>query len=130
MKMNMIKAFAIASLAMCMSGCIGFNEKDKTVVTGLKTSFLESPLNIDETPTFSWRIESVENAVSQSSYRIRVYEGSKDGAVVWDSNEVSSGISVGIPYGGAKLKSATKYAWDVTVKNQKGETPFKKGENV
>jgi hypothetical protein len=114
---------ALALSAVVFSGCMGGSEAS-SVVTDLKTDYLPSPLNIGAKPQFSWCIESKEKGVAQSSYRIRVREGSEDGVLVWDSKEVSSGLSVAIPYGGSGLKPATKYVWTVDAKGLDGK-PFK-----
>ena len=55
---------------------------------------------------------------AQTAYRIMVKEGSPNGQCVWDSGEVACGKSVGVKYAGTPLKSATKYFWTVSVKDE------------
>ena len=57
-------------------------------------------------------IESGDRNVMQTAYEIRVFEGRKP---VWNSGRVESDNSVAVPYGGAALKSGTRYYWQVRV---------------
>lgn len=82
-------------------------------VYSLKTMHVEKPIGIDQTPYFSWKIESDESDVLQTAYQITV--SLLDGAVVWDSGKVESDQSIFIVYDGDDLVSNTKYIWSVTV---------------
>lgn len=82
-------------------------------VASLKTNHMTDPSGIDDpAPVFSWVIESGERNVMQTAYEIRVFEGRKP---VWNSGRVESDNSVAVPYGGAALKSGTRYYWQVRV---------------
>ena len=82
-------------------------------VASLKTNHMTDPSGIDDpAPVFSWVIESGDRNVMQTAYEIRVFEGRKP---VWNSGRVESDNSVAVPYGGAALKSGTRYYWQVRV---------------
>ena len=69
----------VSLLLMCANayGALG--------VTGLRVMTQKNPQGIDDTePCFSWKLESDERSVLQTSYRIVVTEGASDGSVVWD----------------------------------------------
>ncbi len=115
---KILLACAAATLAGCASRMFGADEA-KTV--GLQTCRLVSPFNIVK-PVFSWKMESARQGARQTAYRIQVgtAAGRQLGQVVWDTQSVTSDRSVGIEYGGPALKSATKYAWDVSVRDETG----------
>ena len=78
----------VSLLLMCANayGALG--------VTGLRVMTQKNPQGIDDTePCFSWKLESDERSVLQTSYRIVVTEGASDGSVVWDSGVIESSIS-------------------------------------
>ena len=108
---------AAALLAGC-AGLFGTGEKDSAV--GLRVDHLASPANVSAAPSFSWKMASGRAGARQTAYRIVVREDRPDGAVAWDSGVVGSDVSVGVKYGGAPLKSAHRYFWDVAVRNEKG----------
>lgn len=66
----------------------------------------------ESTPVFSWKTEQC-NDKKQVSYRIIVSTTERE--IIWDSGEVFSDASVGVPYGGSELNENTKYLWRVTV---------------
>lgn len=70
-------------------------------------------------PEFSWKMDSAAAGQKQTAYRLVVSRES-DGAVVWDTGKVESGISAGIKYEGSPLKSVTGYNWRVTVWDKNG----------
>ena len=91
------------------------------VLEGLSVDHLAEPANIGPAPSFGWRMASPRRGAAQTAYRIRVFERSAEGDPVWDSGEVASARSVAVPYGGSRLKEATRYMWDVRVKDETGE---------
>ncbi|HRR32500.1 MAG TPA: family 78 glycoside hydrolase catalytic domain [Kiritimatiellia bacterium] len=114
----LIVCAATAVLTGCASLMTGSNG---TKTVGLQTCRLVSPANITK-PVFSWKMSSTRHGAQQTAYRIKVgtADGSKLGQVVWDSQTVTSDRSTGIEYGGPVLKSATKYVWEVAVRDEKG----------
>ena len=111
----------LAAAAVLVAGCCLFDGScGEPKATGLTTDHLVSPANIGETPSFGWRMCSPRQGAAQKAYRIMVKEGSPNGQCVWDSGEVACGKSVGVKYAGTPLKSAMKYFWTVSVKDETG----------
>lgn len=93
---------------------------DKTATLyDLRVEDMTDPVGLDDkTPTFSWKTASRTLGWQQTAYRILVSDGDE---AVWDSGKVEDSASIGIVYSGDALKESTKYRWNVTVWNQKGE---------
>ena len=86
-------------------------------IVNLKTDGSVNPLGVDSAqPVFSWQMQSDAIGAAQTSRQIVVKDAS--GTVVWDSGEVESRVSNGIPYEGEALKPCSRYTWSVAVKNQ------------
>ncbi|WP_295957961.1 family 78 glycoside hydrolase catalytic domain [uncultured Alistipes sp.] len=86
---------------------------------------LTAPLAIDTaTPRFGWQLRSERQGDAQRSYRIEVASDSlrllSGNADLWDSGEVRSDNSVGIPYEGLPLTDGMQYWWRVTLRTVKG----------
>lgn len=117
MKKTLLSALALSG-AIVFSGCRlsdGSNKADE--VTELTADTLPAPANIGSKLVFGWKMKSGRTGAAQTAYRIRVFETDR---TVWDSGEVASGRSVGIPYAGPALKSARRYRWQVSVKDDTG----------
>lgn len=82
----------------------------------LETSHRHEPV-IDETPYFSWKLESNEQNVWQKNYRIMVQTGNH---IVWDSGTITSKKQNFIVYEGDTLEPETAYHWSVTVTDNHG----------
>jgi alpha-L-rhamnosidase len=97
-------------------------------VTDLRTEYQKNPMGIDgAAPRLSWKINSAKRNVMQSAYQIRVGTDSAGlsagKASVWDSGNQKSDASVFLRYAGSKLKSDTRYYWQVKIKdNQNNES--------
>jgi len=90
-------------------------------LVNLKTDGLSDPLGLDdETPAFSWQMQSDKVGAAQVSYEITV--ANEDGATVWDSGLVESSASNEIAYEGEALTAQTAYTWTVTVTDADGES--------
>ena len=117
----------LASNALPLVGCKKQKEPDKeeeeitnsnTVIYDMMTEDAIDPIGIDNTsPVFSWKINSDLRGWLQSAYQIVVKNGD---TVVWDSGKVDASDSIGITYDGDDLKSSTKYTWQVSVWDTKG----------
>ncbi|MFI5916246.1 family 78 glycoside hydrolase catalytic domain [Dactylosporangium sp. NPDC051541] len=89
-------------------------------VADLRVNNATDPLGIDGgRPSLSWRLTSAVNGERQTAYRVLV-AGSASGLVpggadVWDSGKVTSGESIGVPFGGPALQPARIYFWAVQV---------------
>ena len=113
----------MSALALCalVAGCMtGGGDAEGTKTVGLMTNQMVSPANVAAQPSFSWRMCSDRQGAAQTAYRLQVFEGTQDAREVWDSGEVACDKSVDIRYGGPALKSAAKYMWRVTVKDETG----------
>ncbi|WP_149915421.1 family 78 glycoside hydrolase catalytic domain [Sphingobacterium cavernae] len=80
----------------------------------------ENPLGLNTLePTFSWKLESEKNNVSQIAYRIKVYEDQKFNTenLKWDSKWVNSSKSLFVKYAGSSLNAAKSYYVEVQVRD-------------
>lgn len=85
------------------------------LVTDLQVDYMTTPLGIDtQSPRFSWKMQSDAYDQHQASYRILVREA-ESGALVFDSGDCLSDVSVGVVYRGEQLKPCTRYDWTVEV---------------
>lgn len=106
-------------------------KSEGTSVRGLLCEGRTEPEGIDiAQPQFSWRIDSMARAVSQSAYQILVASSKSlldaDKGDVWDSGRVTSERSLHIDFGaGAAFRSSTRYYWKVKIWDDKGvATPW------
>ncbi len=98
------------------------NSSVSLTIGSLKCEYANSPGNIDNpNPRFSWVILSSERGVEQSAYQIIVYDGDSRSGIVWDSGQNKSSSSNQITYAGKKLKSNSKYSWEVRIWDQNGK---------
>lgn len=87
-------------------------------LTYLLVNHLKTPY-IDQTPEFSWRIESNVNNVMQTHYRIIVRS---QGKTVWDSNTIASTKQGFVLYEGEPLASLQTYRVKVQIRCNNGQT--------
>lgn len=84
----------------------------------LKCEYIKEPIGIEtDKPRFGWLLKDDSADQKQACYRIVVSDDENDiksgYGKIWDSGKVKSSNSVNAEYGGAALKSATKYYWAV-----------------
>ncbi len=85
-------------------------------ITNLRTEYLTTPIGIDfEQPRFSWEMELMRGTHGLKQIAYHVVVKNEAGQVVWDSERIASGNSLGIIYAGEALEPATRYTWEVTV---------------
>lgn len=99
-------------------------------IRDLRTEYLTDPLGIDAVyPRFSWKLESDQQGVFQTSYWI---VAKTDDHVIWDSGIVESGENLRIRYAGEPLKSRQCVEWNVsvTVKDENGQTEEAKSQSA
>ncbi|MCL2164960.1 MAG: glycoside hydrolase family 78 protein, partial [Oscillospiraceae bacterium] len=97
----------------------------QTDVTGLTVNYKENPLGVEaDRIIFGWKMESTVIGQGQKSYSIIVTEDTPNGLPVWNSGTVTSGKSVGVPFGGnpLNLKPETRYYWTLKVTDVSGAT--------
>jgi|GEM_PF-355510 len=97
----------------------------KLTLTHLRCDDRQNPLGVDaRKPMLSWELQSQQQEVLQTAYRIIVADDSslleKNTGNIWDSKKVVSGASVQVPYSGRALQAAGKYYWKAMVWDNKG----------
>lgn len=107
-----------AALSFALPGAAANAAGAPMNVLALQVDHTTQPLGIDDAhPSLSWQLTSRVNDEAQTAYRILVATTpdrlSPGRADVWDSGRVASATSVGVPYGGPVLRSATRYYWAV-----------------
>jgi uncharacterized protein YjdB len=122
-------AMIVTSLAPAVPSVAAGATEEAAVETAsvydMMVDSVTNPIGIDnETPRFSWKMDSNITGQKQTAYQIVVKEwdviNQEPGEVVWDSKKTESDVSVDIPYSGDDLKSSAKYAWSVTVWDKDG----------
>lgn len=92
-------------------------------VNNLKTQAYTNPVGLDiSTPIFSWMLSSTERNVIQAAYSIVVSTDRDFKDVVWESGEIQSDQSTNVQAKGFSVKARTRYYWQVTVTDNKGNT--------
>ncbi|PST83575.1 alpha-rhamnosidase [Pedobacter yulinensis] len=91
----------------------------------LRCEHMVRPLGIDSPrPRLSWQMEDATQAAIQTAYQIRIGTDSlavaSGKAGIWDSGR-SNGDANLVSYGGPALKAFTRYFWQVTIWDRKGE---------
>lgn len=94
-------------------------------VTNLRCEYSENPLGVEASrPHFSWELQSTQQQVMQTAYRILVSDDplkwQQPHAVIWDSKKQLSHASIQVLYAGKPLQAAKKYYWKVQVWDNKG----------
>ncbi|MEO3923295.1 family 78 glycoside hydrolase catalytic domain [Micromonosporaceae bacterium B7E4] len=93
---------------------------------GLTTEQRHQPFGLGERcPRLSWKLESTRRGAAQTAYRITAAERAADlddpDRLVWDSGRRGSADTVGVPWDGPVLRSATRYHWRVEVWDESGD---------
>ncbi|MGX7671461.1 family 78 glycoside hydrolase catalytic domain [Plantactinospora sp. DSM 117369] len=92
---------------------------------GLTTEQRHEPLGLGESrPRLSWKLTSDRRAAAQTAYRITAAERPTDlddpDRLLWDSGRRESADTIGVPWDGPLLRSATRYHWRVEVWDETG----------
>ena len=92
-------------------------------VSHLKTMAYRNPIGIDVVePTFSWVLTSEQRGVVQETYSIRIATDRNFQDIVWQSGTISSQESVDVPAKGFSTSPRTRYYWQVSITDNKGNT--------
>lgn len=84
---------------------------------------MKDPVGIEAAqPRFSWKLSAATNNIMQTAYDIRVATDNKFSKIAWQTGWINSDESVLQPYSGPGLKSATRYFWQVRIRDDKGKT--------
>jgi len=92
---------------------------------GLRTEQRHEPLGLGEPhPRLSWKLESARRGAAQTAYRItaaeRVTDLDEPDRLLWDSGRRDGDDTIGVPWDGPVLRSATRYHWRVEVWDETG----------
>jgi alpha-L-rhamnosidase len=120
MKWKIMKSMKLAILFLIVFVHSSFAGNNNTKVVGLKCEYATNPIGLDiQSPRFSWRIESNQRRLLQTSYQIIVSssleEFGRNNANIWNSGKINSEISTGISYNGPELLSRKRYYFKVKV---------------
>jgi alpha-L-rhamnosidase len=88
----------------------------------LQVNYQVTPLGTDiKIPQFSWQMKALDNqrGYQQQAYQIIVTDAAFN--IIWNSGKVESDISVGIEYNGGVLKPTSRYHWNLSVWDKKGD---------
>ena len=123
MKKNQLSIVLILSLLV---GSSLYGQKSNTQISSPSCEYLENPMGIDVTvPRLSWKLESDEEDVSQSAYRILVASSldllDKNEGDLWDTDKIVSDQSIQIEYKGEALSSRQRCYWKTMVWDQSGK---------
>jgi alpha-L-rhamnosidase len=93
-------------------------------VVNLQCEYKQNPQGIEAaTPRLSWQLQSGEQNVVQTAYRIMVADAPENlngnNGNVWDSKKISSAKSIQVVYSGKPLQAAKTYYWKVMVWNNR-----------
>lgn len=94
-------------------------------ISNPRCEYKQNPIGVDAAkPTLSWELQSNQQNVLQTAYRILVADDNlllqKNTGNIWDSKKISSSESIQVKYNGKVLRSAKKYFWKVMVWDNKG----------
>ena len=115
---RLLSFFLFSSLTIA-----GFSQILK--LSNLRCEYKSDPLGVDaDKPRLSWELQSEQQNVLQSAYRILVTDNPSllkmSTGNIWDSKKVSANTSIQIQYNGKPLQPAKKYYWKVMVWDNKG----------
>ena len=83
------------------------------------------PAGVDvDNLNFSWKMVSIKRSQKQSAYQIKISSqeaiSAEGKSEIWNSGKITSDKSILVKYSGPKLKSGTKYSWQVKVWDETG----------
>jgi hypothetical protein len=110
-------------LLVCIITIPGISQK--LSVANLRCEYKQDPVAVDAAkPRFSWELQSSQQGVLQTAYRILVADNPllllRNTGNAWDSKKITSGASIQVEYNGKTLQPAKKYFWKVMVWDNKG----------
>ncbi len=120
----MKKAAVLLVLAL-FSGRLAPSAPPALSIDRLLVDGAASPLGVDASPPrLSWQLESGERGQRQTAYRVLAASTrpllDQDKGDLWDSGEVKSDETLGIPYGGRPLRSFERAWWKVRAWDKDG----------
>jgi alpha-L-rhamnosidase len=123
----------VSYILLCLFSVSGFAQN--LTVINPRCEYKQNPIGVDILkPGFSWELQSKQQDVLQTSYRILVADDmsllQKGTGNIWDSKKISSSKSIQIGYNGKTLQPAKKYFWKVMVWDNKGNVSAWSNEAV
>jgi alpha-L-rhamnosidase len=99
---------------------IALNAKTQEIkLVNLRTEYLTNPLGTGTlTPRLSWQLQSSHHGVTQSAYRIILYQDTLTN-LFWDSQKQPGSASIGTVYNGPALQPGHTYYWRAMVWDEK-----------
>ncbi len=81
---------------------------------------VRTPLGVEagSSPRFGWKLQSRRRNIRQTGYRLTVCGPQ---GLLWDSGRVAKDTNAFVPYGGPALEARTRYTWQLTVWDNRGE---------
>ena len=124
--MNLIKQIALVTWVVLG---LGFSTQAATPglrPTHLRCEYLENPLGLEApAPRLNWWVESEQRGQKQTAYRLLVASTeeklAREEGDLWDSGQMTSDRTVGIPYRGQTLASRQRCFWKVRVWDKDGQ---------
>lgn len=112
------KSLAVSIVAAILATHYQPANAQKLTTTNLKCAYQAQPLGVQtQKPTLSWQLTSEQRNTTQTAYRILVADSEKSLAknvgTIWDSQKVTSGASIQVPYAGPALQATKPYYWKV-----------------
>jgi alpha-L-rhamnosidase len=106
-------ALALASLNGCKQNVPASDSSfsARTSITRLRTCFLSEPTGLDETPSFTWEMESNVVGMKQASFKVSILDAEQ--TVVWESGTIFSNQENFVP--SYAFSPCTSYYWQVEV---------------
>ena len=117
------KYFYLITILLCFAATTV--AQNISTVFNLTCDHEDSPIGIDnETPRFSWQINSQSRNFEQSAFQLLVAD-SKEALEagtgnIWDSGKVNESSSILVPFAGKKLESGKNYYWKVKIWDRSG----------
>jgi alpha-L-rhamnosidase len=116
-----VRAVALVAAVLVLGGVPAAAAGGPGPPDHLTVDGLTSPVGVDDTPAFAWRVDDDRRGAVQAAYRV-VVAGAADGrGVVWDSGRVASDQQAFVPYRGPALAGDRSYWWTVTTWSAGGQ---------
>lgn len=103
-----MKKILLLSAALFFFSCGGNVYK----VYDLKVNGITAANGLEDSPVFSWKLQSSESGAKQKSFRIEVKDSA--GETVWTSGTVENSRPFGVRYTGPDLPSNSFFRWKLT----------------
>lgn len=106
--------------------------REQLKIVNIRVNGMTEPLGLDEKrPVFSWQFENAGENMMQEKAQVKV-RSLTDNCLYWDSGEIETDRSIGMVYGGKRLRPESRYLltvkiWDQTGREADADTWFETG---